>query len=69
MKKVTGGSSPAEIWYGFMATALPRLNVQTIPGDPASEPDPIGDLIGQTTTDPTADADAQEPDPAEPPVN
>jgi penicillin-binding protein 1A len=69
MKKVTGGSSPAEIWYGFMATALPRLNVQTIPGDPASEPDPIGDLIGQTTTDPTADADTQEPDPAEPPVN
>lgn len=69
MKKVTGGSSPAEIWYGFMATALPRLNVQTIPGDPASEPDPIGDLIGQTTIDPTADVGAQEPDPAEPPVN
>ncbi len=69
MKKVTGGSSPAEIWYGFMATALPRLNVQSIPGDPASEPDPIGDLIGQTTADPSADAGAQEPDLAEPPVN
>ena len=69
MKKVTGGSAPAEIWYGFMATALPRLNVQTIPGDPASEPDPIGDLIGQTITDPPAEADPPAPDPAEQGVN
>jgi len=69
MKKITGGSSPAEIWYGFMATALPRLNVQTIPGDPVSEPDPIGDLIGQTTTDPSAEPGASASDPAQPAIN
>jgi len=69
MKKITGGSSPAEIWYGFMATALPRLNVQTIPGDTVSEPDPIGDLIGQTTTDPSAEPGASASDPAQPAIN
>jgi len=69
MKKITGGSAPAEIWYGFMATALPRLNVQSIPGDPVSEPDPIGDLIGQTTTDPSAEPGASASDPAQPTIN
>ncbi len=68
MKKITGGSSPAEIWYGFMATALPRLNVQTIPGDPTIGPDPIGDLIGQSS-DPVAETTATAPEPAQPAIN
>ena len=49
MRKVTGGGAPAEIWRGFMATSLPRLNVQTIPGasPPTGSGDVIGDLLNQ----------------------
>jgi penicillin-binding protein 1A len=49
MRKVTGGSTPAEIWRGFMAASLPRLNVQTIPGAtaPTASSDVIGDLLDQ----------------------
>ncbi|MBG7616318.1 PBP1A family penicillin-binding protein [Brevundimonas sp. BAL450] len=56
MRGVTGGSSPAAIWRGFMQAALPRLNVQDIPnGPPLPEgwmppappgADPAGDLLG-----------------------
>lgn len=56
MRGVTGGSSPAAIWRGFMQAALPRLNVQDIPnGPPLPEgwvpptppgADPVGDLLG-----------------------
>jgi len=51
MRGVTGGSSPAAIWKGFMTAVLPRLNVQPIPnGPPMPEgwvaPDPVGDLMG-----------------------
>ena len=35
MKKVTGGGVPAAAWQKFMASALPRLQVSTIPGGPA----------------------------------
>lgn len=50
MRGVTGGSSPAAIWRGFMSAALPRLNAPSIPnGPPMPEgwiaPDPVGDLI------------------------
>nr|WP_314433527.1 PBP1A family penicillin-binding protein [uncultured Brevundimonas sp.] len=50
MRGVTGGSSPAAIWRGFMAAALPRLNAPSIPnGPPMPEgwvaPDPVGDLM------------------------
>ena len=60
MRGVTGGSSPAAIWKGFMEAALPRLNVQPIPnGPPMPEgwiaPDPVGDLIGNVD-DPYGDS-------------
>ncbi|MBB5772223.1 penicillin-binding protein 1A [Brevundimonas vesicularis] len=50
MRGVTGGSSPAAIWKGFMEAALPRLDAPAIPnGPPMPEgwvaPDPIGDLM------------------------
>jgi penicillin-binding protein 1A len=50
MRGVTGGSSPAAIWKGFMEAALPRLNAPRIPdGPPMPEgwtaPDPVGDLM------------------------
>ena len=50
MKKITGGSAPAEIWHDFMAAALPRLAVRPIPEGPQALPspmfeDPIGDLL------------------------
>jgi len=44
MRKVTGGTSPAEIWHEFMAASLPRLGAQTIPG--ATAPSAAGDVIG-----------------------
>ena len=52
MRGVTGGSSPAAIWKGFMEAALPRLNAPRIPDGPAmpegwQAPDPIGDLMNQ----------------------
>ena len=50
MRGVTGGSSPAAIWKGFMEAALPRLNAPAIPNGPPmpegwTAPDPIGDLM------------------------
>jgi penicillin-binding protein 1A len=70
MKRVTGGSSPAEIWRAFMAASLPRLNVQAIPGGPV-QPDAIGDLLGQTGGESGAAAQSpaavQAPDETEPP--
>ena len=48
MRRVTGGTVPAEVWRGFMAAALPRLQVRPIPAGPAAQgltADPIGDLL------------------------
>jgi penicillin-binding protein 1A len=50
MRGVTGGSSPAAIWKGFMEAALPRLNAPRIPNGPPmpegwTAPDPGGDLM------------------------
>ncbi|MDO9607466.1 MAG: PBP1A family penicillin-binding protein [Brevundimonas sp.] len=50
MRGVTGGSSPAAIWKGFMEAALPRLNAPRIPNGPPmpegwTAPDPVGDLM------------------------
>lgn len=72
MKGVTGGGAPAGIWRDFMASALPRLKTQAIPGGivepPAAAADPIGDLvdgigdaigIGQPSAPPAATAPAQ----------
>jgi penicillin-binding protein 1A len=52
MRGVTGGSSPAAIWRGFMEAALPRLNAPAIPNGPAmpegwTPPSPVESLIGQ----------------------
>jgi penicillin-binding protein 1A len=52
MRGVTGGSSPAAIWRGFMEAALPRLNASDIPNGPAMPegwrpPDPVESLIGR----------------------
>ena len=52
MRGVTGGSSPAAIWKGFMEAALPRLNAPDIPNGPPMPagwrpPDPVESLLGQ----------------------
>ncbi len=52
MRGVTGGGSPAAIWHGFMAAALPRLNAPAIPNGPAmpegwQPPNPVESLIGR----------------------
>jgi penicillin-binding protein 1A len=57
MRKVTGGGAPAEMWRAFMATALPHLQVRTIPTGPEAEPgvvmgDPLGDLLSNMTVTP-----------------
>lgn len=73
MRGVTGGSSPAAIWRGFMEAALPRLAVQRIPdGPPMPEgwtpPNPIENLLGEVG-DPFGDVPPGErPPPVEPPV-
>ena len=38
MRGVTGGSSPAAIWKGFMEAALPRLDAPAIPNGPPLPP-------------------------------
>jgi penicillin-binding protein 1A len=77
MRRVTGGSSPTEIWRAFMAASLPRLNVQTIPGAtaPTASGDVIGDILNQADGSgqppeqvPAAQApDAKQPDDTAPP--
>ena len=52
MRGVTGGSSPAAIWRGFMQAALPRLNAPAIPNGPAmpegwQPPNPVENLLGE----------------------
>jgi penicillin-binding protein 1A len=71
MRGVTGGSSPAAIWRGFMEAALPRLAVQRIPDGPAMPdgwvaPDPVGDLMRGIDETGGAPADPVDPDEGEP---
>ena len=74
MKAVTGGSFPARLWRTFMAGALPKLKVSTIPGGPPPpEPpssDVIGALLGAPSSNPELPATAQPapPDKAPPPA-
>ena len=75
MKAVTGGAFPARVWRTFMAGALPRLKVSTIPGAPA-EPEPpaasdlIGELIDNASSNPEAPAASPPAQaPAKPPSN
>ncbi|MDP3368717.1 MAG: PBP1A family penicillin-binding protein [Brevundimonas sp.] len=70
MRGVTGGSSPAAIWRGFMEAALPRLNAPAIPNGPAmpegwQPPSPVESLIGRIG-DIFGDSPAAEPDPLDP---
>ncbi len=51
MRRVTGGSAPAEIWRNFMAAALPRLKIQAIPMTGALQPEP-DDAIGNILSGP-----------------
>ncbi|HEX7757996.1 MAG TPA: PBP1A family penicillin-binding protein, partial [Caulobacteraceae bacterium] len=63
MKRVTGGAAPAEIWHGFMAAALPRLQAQPIPGGVIETPaagasDAIGEVLNGGPAVPPADPEA-----------
>jgi penicillin-binding protein 1A len=63
MRRVTGGSTPNEIWRSFMAAVLPRLKVQAIPAGPDAPPgavfgDPIADLLNQTANTDAGNATA-----------
>jgi penicillin-binding protein 1A len=73
MRRVTGGTVPAEVWRNFMAAALPRLQVRPIPSGPAATgiltADPIGDLLEKaqdalTPNGPPAEAAPVQPAPA-----
>ncbi len=67
MKAVTGGSYPARIWRTFMTSALPRLQVSTIPGGIPSETPPASDLIGDILQTPSSNPELPAP-PAAPPA-
>ena len=67
MKAVTGGSYPARIWRTFMTSALPRLQVSTIPGGVPSETPPASDLIGDILQTPSSNPELPAP-PAAPPA-
>jgi penicillin-binding protein 1A len=65
MRKVTGGAVPASIWHDYMEKALPRLQVEPIPGGTPPAPQP-SDLIGNLITG--AQQLIQPPAEAPPPV-
>ncbi len=48
MRRITGGSAPAELWRGFMSVALKRQPPQPIPAGVAPEPPPV-ETISATT--------------------
>jgi penicillin-binding protein 1A len=59
MRRVTGGSSPADIWRTFMVASLARINPPPIPGATApGSPDVIGDILNQAQSGAPADASA-----------
>jgi penicillin-binding protein 1A len=69
MRKITGGSAPAEIWRNFMIAALPRLQVQPIPSGTPLPPSP-GEALDQAALAGMATPDAEAPngvDAPEPP--
>jgi len=69
MRKVTGGSVPAEIWKAFMTQALPRLQVAEIPGGPAPPPEnPQADEIDQLLSQVGLGGETGEGDPIVPPA-
>jgi penicillin-binding protein 1A len=54
MKRVTGGTFPAQIWRAFMAASLPRLGVGPIPGGAPTD-------LGVAAADGASGAPAQPP--------
>ncbi|OYU68991.1 MAG: penicillin-binding protein [Alphaproteobacteria bacterium PA2] len=75
MKRVAGGGAPTAIWREFMGAALPRLNVQPIPGGFVEAPpaealpaDPIGDLLAPAATAPKPEAGEKARPPEKPKV-
>jgi penicillin-binding protein 1A len=65
MRKITGGSAPAEFWRGFMSVALKRLPNGPIPyGPPAPAPAVI--LTPAPALPPPPDAGAAPAEPTEP---
>jgi penicillin-binding protein 1A len=68
MRRVTGGSVPAGIWRDYMQAALPRLQVEPIPGGEAPQaqsPDVIGDLLSGAEPAPETPQPAPERAPAD----
>jgi penicillin-binding protein 1A len=51
MRRITGGTAPADLWRAFMSAALPHLKVGPIPGGPVPPPqqDLIGDILANST--------------------
>jgi penicillin-binding protein 1A len=79
MRRITGGTAPADLWRAFNSAALPHLKVGPIPGGPVPPPqqDLIGDILanstgaseGANTTDGTAPTGADgAPPPGNPPA-
>ena len=69
MHRVTGGGVPAEIWRSFMSAALPRLQVQPIPGGqgPPPEQDAFDQaMAGLGVPDAEAPNGVSPPEPAPP---
>lgn len=54
MGRITGGGAPAELWRGFMATALRRVPVQAIPAGPPVAPPPPPPVEAEPVLTPTA---------------
>ena len=68
MKRVTGGTTPADIWRAFMVPTLPRLSVQPIPGGNAPPPPTsIDDILNRAEAASGAPARAPAAAAAEPP--
>ncbi len=49
MRRITGGSAPAELWRGFMTYALRRIAAQPIPPGPPP-PEPLVPLAAPPTS-------------------
>ena len=47
MRRITGGSAPAELWKTYMARALKRLPTTPIPAGPPPPPPPLPDANAQ----------------------
>lgn len=63
MRRITGGTAPAEAWRSFMTVALKRTAVQAIPaGPPAPPPLPVAEPL-QTVAAPSVPTPLETPSP------